>query len=121
MIASEFNPRIAIFGSEEDSCADFRGCSLWEAGYVATLTAAGATPVDLGQSTGGRSWSELLADVQGVVWTGHQRAQAQPNAEEERLCNWCRKNRLPILAVDDALLILNVIHGGTLHLDLASE
>jgi putative glutamine amidotransferase len=59
--------------------------------------------------------------VQGLVWTGQPRANALPTSEEERLCNWCRKNRLPLLAVDHALHFLNSAHGGTLHLDLACE
>jgi hypothetical protein len=37
MIASEYSPRIAIFGPEESTSAECRGCSLWEVGYVASV------------------------------------------------------------------------------------
>jgi putative glutamine amidotransferase len=121
MIASEYSPRIAIFGPEEPTSAECRGCSLWEAGYVPTLSAAGAVPVYLGEKTSGRSWAELLEDVEGVVWTGGQRSNVQATSEEERLCSWCRKNNFPLLAVDHALHLLNGIHGGSLHMNLASE
>ena len=78
MIASEYSPRIAIFGPEESAGAESRGCSLWEVGYTAALSAAGAIPVYLGEKTGGRSWAELLQDVEGVVWTGGQRSNVAP-------------------------------------------
>jgi putative glutamine amidotransferase len=38
-----------------------------------------------------------------------------------RLCDWCRKKHLPLLAVDDALLVFNTIYDGTVYLDLAKE
>jgi putative glutamine amidotransferase len=59
--------------------------------------------------------------VEGLVWTARPRHHVGATSEEERLCTWCRKNNLPLLAIDDALLLLNVIHGGTDHLDLGNE
>ena len=41
--------------------------------------------------------------------------------EEERLCQWCRKNSFPLLAVDHAMLALNTVFGGAVHLDLTRE
>lgn len=113
--------RIGIFGPEEPTTYETRGCSLWPVGYAAAVTAAGATPVVLGEKTNGRSWADLLDQVDGLIWTGGRRVQAQPTSEEERLCHYCWKNGIPLLAIDQALHALNVIHGGTLHLDLAVE
>jgi putative glutamine amidotransferase len=79
-----------------------------------------------------------LEDIQALIWTGrvqsavHQRGDrpfearatapfSPPSPEEVRLSEWCRKKRLPLLAVDDALLVLNTIYDGTLHLDLPKE
>jgi putative glutamine amidotransferase len=121
MLASDYSARIGIFGPEEGMAAESRGCTLWEVGYAAVLRTAGAEPVHLGETTGGRSWGEILQDVQGLVWTGRQRGSLQPSAGEERLCTWCRKNHLPLLAIDSGLHLLNLIHGGTLHLELAVE
>jgi putative glutamine amidotransferase len=121
MLACTYSPRIGIYGPEEQPSVESRGCSLWQVGYSAVLSTAGAVPVSLGETTSGRSWNELLQDVEGLVWTGRSRGSLQPSTEEERLCAWCRKNRLPLLAIDHGLHLLNLIHGGTLHLDLASE
>src|SRR5438105_2005892 len=103
--------RIAVYGPEEAPSNENRGCGLWATGYAAALAAAGATPVLLGETVRARTWSDALADVHGLVWTGRPRPNGLPNAEEERLNAWCRKNRLPLLAVDHALLTLNVANG----------
>jgi putative glutamine amidotransferase len=121
MLATATDLRIGIYGPEETITGEPRGCSLWQVGYAATVTAAGAIPVMLGDSTQGRSWTGILGEVQGLVWTGRPRSNGQPLMEEERLCNWCRKHRLPLLAVDHAMHALNAVFGGTLHLDLCSE
>jgi putative glutamine amidotransferase len=121
MAANPLSLRIGVFGPEEAPGEEPRGCSLWQVGYAASLTAAGATPVLLGQRAAGRSWSELLHDVLGLVWAGRPSESTVPTGEEERLCNWCRKNSFPLLAVDGALQVLNSVFGGTLHLDLAAE
>jgi putative glutamine amidotransferase len=113
--------RIGILGPEESVTEESRGCALWATGYAAALTAAGAVPVPLGETFGNRAWSEVLSDIQGVIWTGRLRPLLPPTSAENRLCNWCRKNTMPLLAVDDALLALNVVFGGTIHLELAVE
>jgi gamma-glutamyl-gamma-aminobutyrate hydrolase PuuD len=113
--------RIGILGPEESVTADPRGCNLWATGYSAVLTAAGATPVLVRDSSPRRSWAEALEGVHGLVWTGRLGACGQASTEEERLCAWCRKTTLPVLAVDQGMHLLNSAFGGTLHTDLARE
>jgi putative glutamine amidotransferase len=113
--------RIGIYGPEESTEYESRGCSLWPVGYAAAVTAAGATPVLLGERIPDRPWKDLLGELDGLVWTGSASTSGQAKPEEEKLCSWCRKNALPLLAVDTAMHALNVVHGGTLHLDLPTE
>src|SRR5262249_4849157 len=113
--------RIAVFGTDDNTVEGGRGCGLWPSGYGAAVTAAGATPVMLGDSTNGRSWDVILEGVHGVVLTGSERATTRQMADEERLCKWCRKHSLPLLGVDHGLHTLNTTFGGTLHLDLCRE
>src|SRR5262249_1461251 len=42
-------------------------------------------------------------------------------AEEEVLVRFCRQHRIPLLAIDRGMHILNTAFGGTLHIDLARE
>jgi putative glutamine amidotransferase len=112
---------IGIYGPEEAPCTEGRGCALWPSGYGAAVTAAGGQPVFLPEMGPGQSWDELLSGVQGVILTGESREAAQPIANEERLCRWCRKQGMPLLAVDQGLHALNATFGGTLYLDLARE
>ena len=129
MVASTTSLRIGIYGPEEIAGNESRGCALWETGYAAAVRMAGADPVPLGRPTAGRTWGTLLEDIQALIWTGRARSAPgasmvpvlQPLPEEMRLCDWCRKKCLPLLAVDDALLVLNTIYDGTLHLELAKE
>jgi putative glutamine amidotransferase len=122
MFSADNSPfRVAIYGPEEASTNESRGCNLWAMGYAATLTAAGATPVSIGDLGSGASWGEVLRDLDGVVWTGRYRPDLTLTSAEERLCQWCRKNRMPLLAVDEALHSLNSAFSGTLHFDLAKE
>jgi len=121
MIATSTSIRIGIYGSEEAPSNEGRGCGLWPTGYAAAIGAAGATPVFLGDTPTRRSADENLETIQGLVWTSSLRTGALPSSEEQRVCRWCRKNRLPLLAVDHALHALNVIFGGTVHLNLALE
>jgi putative glutamine amidotransferase len=121
MIATTSSVRIGIYGSEEAPSNEGRGCSLWPTGYAAAISAAGATPVFLGDNPTRRSEEDSLETIQGLVWTSRPRSSPAPTAEEQRVCRWCRKHKLPLLAVDHALHALNLIHGGTLHVDLARE
>src|SRR5262245_40024999 len=113
--------RVGISGPEEAPCHEGRGCALWPAGYAAAVTAAGATPVFLDEPGDGSSWADALDSVQGVILTGDSTSSAQPIADSERLCRWCKKHGVPILAVDQGLHALNSTFGGTLHLNLALE
>lgn len=112
---------VGIYGPEENPCTEGRGCALWPSGYAAAVTAAGGAPVFLNEMHPGQSWDDLLAGVQGVILTGESRDSSQPIANEERLCRWCRKQGMPVLAVDQGLHALNATFGGTLYLDLARE
>lgn len=112
---------IAIIGPEENSATDFRGCALWAPGYGPAVTAAGGTPVTIGEAPEGCHWSEVLHDIEGVVFTGSSRANLQPRGEEDRLFKWCRKHGVPLLAVDHGLLLLNQVFNGTLFLDLPRD
>ncbi len=121
MVASPTSFRIGIYGPEEAPSHESRGCSLWPAGYAAAVSAAGGNPVLLGETSARRSWSEILTGVDGLVWTGKSNPTALPTPSEARLCTWCRKHRLPLLAVDHGMHALNGSYGGTLHLDLPRE
>jgi putative glutamine amidotransferase len=115
-------PRIGILGIEDHTGRGGpRGCALWAPGYAANLAAAGATPVPLGSNLDERLCDELLADLHGLVFSGSDAQPGRALAEGEHLCNWCREHRLPLLAVDQGLHLLNVTYGGTLHLDLPRE
>ena len=46
---------------------------------------------------------------------------ARPGAGDEDFCEHCRERRLPLLAVDGGLHVLNTLYGGTLFLDLPRE
>jgi putative glutamine amidotransferase len=122
MLAAD-NPafRVAVYGPEEPLTNESRGCNLWPMGYGATLTAAGAQPLQLSEPEAKYSWGELLREVDALVWTGRFRPDLTLTSNEERLCQWCKKNHLPLLAVDEAMHALNSAFGGTLHNDLSKE
>jgi putative glutamine amidotransferase len=82
---------------------------------------AGGEPVMLGETAAGRHWWTELESVHALIWTGRSSAAVQALPEEIRLCNWCRKNRFPLLAVDDALHLLNTSYDGALYLDVSRE
>jgi putative glutamine amidotransferase len=75
----------------------------------------------MGLSARVRPLKDLLADVHGLVWTGRGKPGSPVTVEEDRLCKWCKKNRLPVLAVDEAMHALNHCFGGTIHFDLPTE
>src|SRR5205085_9563556 len=91
MLNNSSTLRIGVIGPEETTGDEPRGCSLWQVGYGASLTAAGATPVLLGETIHSRNLPDLVHDVQGLVWTSQPREAGIPTPAEERLCNWCRK------------------------------
>src|SRR2546428_9456145 len=121
MVANSSTLRIGIYGPEEEAFAGSRGCALWPVGYSAAVTATGALPVVLRDKIGRHTWGDVLGDLQGIVWAGKPHENGYATAEEERLCQWCRKNSFPLLAVDHAMLALNTVFGGAVHLDLTRE
>lgn len=112
--------RIGIFGPEYRAGSEGRGCGLWTPGYSAAVAAAGGEPVALGTGAE-RVRTDQLEGLHGLVLTGHDLDTIRQVAEGERLCGWCRRQRLPLLAVDHGLHILNLSGGGTLYLDLPRE
>lgn len=112
---------IAVFGTDDATLEGGRGCGLWASGYEAALEYAGAKARLLGDSMQGQSWDDLLDGVHGVLLLGMDRATTRQMAEEDRLCKWCRKQGMPMLAVDNGLHTLNTTFGGTLYLDLARD
>src|SRR6266404_1901066 len=95
--------RVGILGPEETTGNESRGCALWETGYAAAVRMAGGEPVLLGEPAADRPWGVILEGIQALIWTGRSQATSPPRPEEMQLGNWCRKNRLPLLVVDDAL------------------
>jgi putative glutamine amidotransferase len=112
--------RIGIYGSDENQRHPNRGFSLWAPGYSASVTAAEGIPVTL-QLTPGCSIEELLEQVDGVVFAASLATNARQQAEEERLCEWCRELNLPFLGIDRGLHLLNTTYGGTIFQDVGRE
>jgi putative glutamine amidotransferase len=121
MVANSSTLRIGIYGLEEHAFPGNRGCALWPVGYSAAVTAAGAMPVVLRDKIGRHSWADVLGELHGLVWAGKPHENGYATSEEERLCQWCRKNSFPVLAVDHAMHGLNTTFSGTIHADLARE
>jgi putative glutamine amidotransferase len=121
MLSTSLSCRIGIYGPEETPGLSGRGCHLWPTGYAAAVQAAEGTPVFLGEASSARSRKKALEGVQGLIWTGNGRSAVAPTPEEQQLCAWCRKNHIPLIAVDQGLHVLNAAFGGTLHHDLARD
>ena len=98
-----------------------RGCRLWDVGYQSTLKAAGAEAVMLGTTPPRRGYKEWLSQVDGIVWTSTVEANGQASSEDIAFCQWCRKNRVPLLAIDHGLHALNTAFGGNLYQELSLE
>jgi putative glutamine amidotransferase len=113
--------RIGICGADEAAAGLKRQYSIWPSGYPGIVTAAGAEPVMLGKPTSKRTWSEMLRDVQGIVYAGNTGSWAGSYADEQSLCLHCRDRKIPILAIDQGLQTLNATFGGSVYLDLARE
>jgi len=121
MSANVSSIRIGIYGTDGAFAHERHGCGLWPAGYAATLTAAGATPVPLDDLGSDRRWNDLLDDLHGILISGSEAPTGAETVEGQRLCEWCRKRRLPVLAVDHGLHILNATYGGNSYQDLPRE
>ncbi len=112
--------RIGVYGADDKAEMSGRSFGLWSPGYTSAVTAAGGTPVAL-RLMSGCSWDELLEDVDGVIFAASRARSARQQAEEERLCEWCRELHLPFLGVDQGLHLLNTTFGGTIHEDVSRE
>lgn len=112
---------VGIYGHDGAAARERHGCGLWLAGYAAAVTAAGATPVPLGEALPGRSFAEALGGLHGLVLAGSDKVTMKQYVQEERLAAWCRERRLPLLAVDHGLHVLNTAHGGTVYADLSRD
>ncbi len=114
--------RIGIFGTEPAAFSQLNHHpGLWASGYAGSLTHAGAVPVDLCPPAGRRTWDDMLEEIDGVVYAGFPASDIRPIAHEEQLCRWCRDHKLPLLAIDNGLLLMNTAFGGTVYTDLSRE
>src|SRR5262249_9848192 len=107
MSANEPSTRIGIFGPDNAAGDDRHGGGLWAAGYGAVISAAGATPVPLGETARGRSWDELLDSLDGVVLACGETPTPRQALDAEALVRWCEDHELPLLAIDTGMHILN--------------
>jgi putative glutamine amidotransferase len=112
--------RIGVYGHEDNYGNERHGCGLWPAGVAASVTAADAIPITLDE-LGRRSWDDVLEGIQGVVLSGTDTAARRQTAEAEALCQWCRQHKLPLLAIDHGMHLLNTAHGGTVFFDLPRD
>jgi len=113
--------RIGIYGPDDITPSESRGCGLWPPGYVAAVTAAGGTPVPLELPKSSRSWDESIAELDGVLFLGGDVVSPRQAAAEEKLCQHCRDRGLPFLGVDRGMHVLNTTYGGSLHSDLPRD
>lgn len=122
MTATQSTVRIGLFGLDPVQTGQINHHpGLWNIGMGGSLTAAGAVPVELCQPHGPRTWDDILEEIDGVVYAGFPDSDLRPVAVEEQLCHWCREHKLPILAIDQGLQMLNTAFGGTLFRDLPRE
>jgi putative glutamine amidotransferase len=121
MSTTQNSVRIGIYGSDPTQGQLNRHPGLWAIGYAGSLTAAGATPVELCSPNHNRSWDDILEEMDGVVLAGTPPQEYRSRAHEEDLCHYCREHKLPLLAIDNGLLILNTTFGGTIYQDLSRE
>jgi putative glutamine amidotransferase len=112
--------RIGIYGQDNTSPDERHGCKLWPAGVAASLEQAEADSVWLPGVQEG-SWEDVLEGLHGVVLIGHDRDSKRLGAEAEQLCVACHEHKVPLLAIDHGLLMLNSAHGGTNYFDLPRE
>lgn len=121
MSANPPTPVIGILGKDINAANESRGCCLWPPGYSAAVTAAGGQPVFLDIPAAGRTWDDAIGSAEGVLFIGDETTNARVLSEQERLCQWCRKRGVPILAVDYGMHVLNNTFGGNLFTDLPRE
>jgi putative glutamine amidotransferase len=121
MSANLPTPAIGILGKELPVSNESRGCCLWPPGYEAAINAAGGKPIFLNIPAPGKTWAEALDGIEGILFIGDESTNPRVLTEQERLCQYCRKQSMPILAIDYGLHIMNNTFGGNLFVDLAKE
>jgi gamma-glutamyl-gamma-aminobutyrate hydrolase PuuD len=121
MFTSNSTIRIAVYARDESATKEARGCGLWPVGYDGTIKAAGANPVFMDRLPPGESWKETLAGFDGVVVAQSFAQTPRDIAAEEGLCKYCKRYRVPILGIDQGMLILNSALGGQNYEELARE
>jgi putative glutamine amidotransferase len=122
MDTTQSTVRIGIFGSEAAGKSQVnRHVPLWSVGHAGSVTHAGGVPVEVCAPRGKTRWDDILEEIDGVVFCGFPAGEARNRSHEEDLCHHCREHKLPILAIDNGMLVLNTTFGGTLYEDLARE
>ncbi len=113
-------PRIAIYGTDRNA-SEPRGFNLWPVGYQGAITHTGATPVLIGPLPAGDCWKEALHGIDGVILAESLATTPRQAEDELELVRFCRQHRIPLLAIDQGLLLLNNTLNGTTHADLSRE
>ncbi|MBM4095391.1 MAG: gamma-glutamyl-gamma-aminobutyrate hydrolase family protein [Planctomycetes bacterium] len=120
--APAFKPvaRIGFFGPNGYHGDRRHGSNLWDAGIRASLEYAEAEAVALPEKIEGKRVSNLLANVDGLVVTGHDACHFR-HTDMEELFQYCRKNAIPVLAIDRGMHAMNTAFGGTTMIDMGRE
>jgi len=111
--------RIGVYGAEEFE-PQARGVGLWSTGLMGSLTYTGAEAVRVAPVVE-RDWEDMFANLDGIVFSGFPIASTRDLADQESMCLWCHNQRLPMLAIDHGLLIMNGAFGGHSFNDLPRE
>ena len=112
--------RIGIYGEDYPVGRERHGCGLWPAGIAASVTAAEAVPVPLGDRAAGPGTTSSTACT-AWSWPATTAPRRRQAAEGEQLCTWCHDHKMPVLGIDHGLHVLNTTHGGTVYFDLPRD
>jgi CTP synthase (UTP-ammonia lyase) len=113
--------QIGVYGSDGVSEGERHGCGLWPAGHAASVVYAGATAVTLNASYSTKATLEqALEGLHGMV-IAELEGEDRPLVNGEKICQWCRNRKVPLLAIDGGLHVMNAAFGGTNLTDLARE
>lgn len=119
---SQSNIRIGIFGDEPHNNGQLiRHPGLWSMGYAGSITHSGGIPVELSAPSGDWTWEEVLEEIDGVLYAGFYDPKDRRPAVEDALIRHCRDRRIPLMAIDNGMLMMNTTFGGTLYEDLPKE
>ncbi len=111
--------RIGIYGLGEDAPGK-GGIALWENTYQGVITAADAEPVTLSRDPE-KPWEDMFRGIHGLVFSGWGQDDMRELADQESMCLWCRDQHIPILAIDEGMVIMNAAFGGTTFRDLPRD